>query len=151
VLCNANRVAPEKHQPRNTDVSLSFPSHFTCTKHSQHDGCLNFSLKLFLSVLQPETSQHASGSDAWWFFCTDTHRPCVICVDARRYGCTAEMLAYTTHLQRYLGSNPRAWLEGGLHHKSNLCFLCADTLLSYISLQSDLPLLLCLLSTLYAY
>ena len=30
------------------------------------------------------------------------------------------MLAYTTHLQRYLGSNPRAWLEGGLHHKSNL-------------------------------
>ena len=120
MLCNANRVAPEKHQPRNTDVSLSFPSHFTCTKHSQHDGCLNFSLKLFLSVLQPETSQHASGSDAWWFFCTDTHRPCVICVDARRYGCTAEMLAYTTHLQRYLGSNPRAWLEGGLHHKSNL-------------------------------
>ena len=49
-----------------------------------------------------------------------THRPCVMCVDARRYGCTAEMLAYTTHEQRYLGSNPRAWLEGGLHHKSNL-------------------------------
>jgi len=30
-----------------------------------------------------------------------------MCVDARRYGCTAEMLAYTTHEQRYLGSDPR--------------------------------------------
>ena len=37
----ANRVAPEKHQPRNTDVSLSFPSHFTCTKHTRHDVCLS--------------------------------------------------------------------------------------------------------------
>ena len=26
-----------------------------------------------------------------------THRLCVMCVDARRYGCTAEILAYTTH------------------------------------------------------
>ena len=68
-----------------------------------------------------------------------THRPCVMCVDARRYGCTAEMLAYTTHEQRYLGSNPRAWLEGGLHHKSNLCL----TLLPTPSNQN------CLLSTMY--
>ena len=33
-----------------------------------------------------------------WSSCNRTHRPCVMCVDARRYnGCTAEMLAYTTH------------------------------------------------------
>ena len=67
---------------------------------------------------------------------TDTHRPCVMCVDARRYGCTAEMLAYTTHEQRYLGSNPRAWLEGGLHHKSNLC---RHEYTSPNSIQSELP------------
>jgi len=28
-------------------------------------------------------------------------------------------------------------LEGGLHHKSNLCFLCADTLPSYTSLLTN--------------
>jgi len=75
-----------------------------------------------------------------------THRPCVMCVDARRYGCTAEMLAYTTHEQRYLGSNPRAWLEGGLHHKSNSAGM--STLLPTPSNQNCL---LCLLSTMYAY
>ena len=41
-----SRVAPEKHQPSNTDVltwGLSCPSHFTRTRHTQHDVCLSFS------------------------------------------------------------------------------------------------------------
>ena len=97
------------------------------------------SLKLFLT--DSTRNQHASGS-----FVHRTHRPCVMCVDARRYGCTAEMLAYTTHEQRYLGSNPRAWLEGGLHHKSNSAGM--STLLPTPSNQNCL---LCLLSTMYAY
>ena len=151
VKCNAAKLSGSKETPTEKHrCKLSYPSHFTCTKHTQQDGCLSFSMKLFLTVIQPFSSLSSNQKPAneWLgrMIVLCTHRPCVMCVDARRYGCTAEMLAYTTHEQRYLGSNPRAWLEGGLHHKSNSAGM--STLLPTPSNQNCL---LCLLSTMYAY
>jgi len=45
-----NRVAPEKYQPKNTDISLFFHSHFTCTKHTQYNVCLSFPPSSFYNM-----------------------------------------------------------------------------------------------------
>ena len=137
VKYNAAKLSGSRETPIEKHSKLSFPSHFTCTYTTYTTRRLP---KLFFEAFSLFHLTKNQPTCEWlgrmMVLRTDT-RPCVMCVDARRYGCTAEMLAYTTHEQRYLGSNPRAWLEGGLHHKSNLRFLCADTLPSCTSLLTN--------------